>query len=81
MIIEEVEKADVIINIFLNFPEELNLKDKLSAILEKDVYTLDARTISMESAGANDNGLYVFRGYPKKFYMDKKETYKGENGQ
>ena len=82
---EKVKKADVILNILLNFPEELNLKVKLSTIPKNKVFNLDARTISMRSAGANDNGLHVSRGYPKKFYVYKEETcsisHKGENGQ
>ena len=42
--IEEVEKADMILNILLNFPEELNLKVKPSAIQEYKVFTLDERS-------------------------------------
>ena len=75
----------MILNILLNFPEELNLKVKPSAIRENKVFTLDARQISMESAGADDNGAYVSKGCPKKYYAYNEEmcriSHKGENGQ
>ena len=75
----------MILNILLNFPEELNLKVKPSAIRENKVFTLDARQISMESAGADDNGAYVSKGCPKKYYAYNEEmcriSHKGENDQ
>ena len=75
----------MILNILLNFPEELNLKVKPSAIRENKVFTLDARQISMESAVADDNGAYVSKGCPKKYHVYTEEmcriSHKAENGQ
>ena len=56
----------MILNILLNFPEELILKVKPSAIRENKVFTLDTRQISMEAAGADDNGAYVSKDCQKK---------------
>ena len=75
----------MILNILLNFPEELNLKVKPSAIRENKTFTLDARQISIESAGADGNGAYVSKGCPKNYYVYNEEMcrifHKGENGQ
>ena len=75
----------MILNILLNFPEELNLKVKPSAIRENKVFTLHARQVSMESAGAEENGAYVLKGCPKKHYVYDEEmcgiSLKCENGQ
>ena len=75
----------MILSILLNFPEELNLKVKPSAIRENKVFTLDARQISMESASADDNRAHVSKGCPKKYYVHNEEIcriyHKGENGQ
>ena len=75
----------MILSIPLSFPEELHLKVKSSAIRENKVFTLDARQISMESAGADDNGAYVSKCCQKKYYVYNEEicriSHKGENGQ
>ena len=53
---DNFEKSEVIINVLLNNPEELEFKQKPSAIREDRVFTLDSRKISRESASADDNG-------------------------
>ena len=75
----------MILNILLNFPEDLNLKVKPSAIWKNNVFTLDERQTSKESAGADGNGKYVSKGFPKKYYVWNEEmcriSHKGKNGQ
>ena len=53
---EEYGNTEVILNILLNNPEELNLKGKPSAIRENKIFTLDQRKISISSAQCDDNG-------------------------
>lgn len=48
-----------IMNILLQNPEELDLKHKPSAIRDDNMFTLDRRTVSIESAKADDNGAYI----------------------
>ena len=59
----------MIINVLLNNPEELEFKQKPSAIREDRVFTLDSRKISMESASADDNGAYLSKGTAKKYFV------------
>ena len=74
----------MILKILLNFPEELKLRDNLSAIPENKAFTLDAK-ISMESGGTNYNGLYVSRSFLKNYYLYNKDAFRiyhrSENGQ
>ena len=57
-----------ILNILLQNPEELDLKHKPSGIRENKMFTLDARSVSINSAKADDNGSYISKAKPKQTY-------------
>ena len=50
---------ETILNVLLQNPNELNLKEKPSAIRENKLFTLDMREIPISSAEADDNGAYI----------------------
>ena len=59
----------MIINVLLNNLEELEFKQKLSAISEGRVFALDSRKISFESASIDDNGTYLSKGTAKTYFV------------
>ena len=59
---DDTEKADVMLNILLNNPEEIQQKLKPSGIRINACFTLDMREISVKSAKADDNGAYISKG-------------------
>ena len=63
---DQEQDYQTIMNILLQNPEELDLKHKPSAIRDDNMFTLDRRTVSIESAKADDNGAYISKGRPKK---------------
>lgn len=71
-------------NILLQNPEELDLKHKPSAIRDDNMFTLDRRTVSIESAKADDNGAYISKGKARKTYCYSEDgartAHKNENG-
>jgi hypothetical protein len=83
--IDNVDEADhvTILNILLQNPEELNLKEKPSAIRQNKMFTLDSREIPIASAKADDNGAYNNNGSATKFYRYNEEgsrtAHKNEN--
>ena len=58
-VIDDTSDHQTILNILLHKPEELELKRKPSGIRENKIFTLDIRKISLASAAADDNGVYV----------------------
>eukprot|EP00795_Rhopilema_esculentum_P007892 gene7892-13777_t len=63
---QDFEKAEVILNILLENPEEMNLGKKTTAVRENKAFTLDAREISIASAECDDNGAYIAKGSAQK---------------
>lgn len=63
---DQEQDYQTIMNILLQNPEELDLKHKPSAIRDHNMFTLDRRTVSIESAKADDNGAYISKGKAKK---------------
>lgn len=57
-----------ILNTLLDNPEEFNLKHKPSGIRDDQMFTLDMREVSIASAKADDNGVYISKGKAKKFF-------------
>ena len=60
--------AQTILNILLKNPQDFELKSKPSGIRDNRVFTLNKNIIPVESAKADDNGGYIYKGNPKKFY-------------
>ena len=75
---------ETILNVLLQSPNELNLKEKPSAIREYKVFTLDMREIPISSAEADDNGAYISKGSAKRLFQYNSEgsrtVHKNENG-
>ena len=80
----EESDHETILNILLQNPEELNLKEKLSAIRENKIFTPDMRVIPISSAQADDIGAYISQGSDKRLFHYNSEgsrtVYKNENG-
>ena len=66
--LEEPQDHETILNILLQNPEELNLKEKPSGIRENKMFTLDMREIPISSAEADDNGAYISKGSAKRLF-------------
>lgn len=81
---DQEQDYQTIMNILLQNPEELDLKHKPSAIRDDNMFTLDRRTVSIESAKADDNGAYISKGKAKKTYWYSEDgartAHKNENG-
>ena len=73
-----------ILNVLLQNPNELNLKEKSSAIRENKLFTLDMREILISSAKADDNGAYISKGSAKRLFQYNSEgsrtVHRNENG-
>lgn len=86
--VEQMDKAEVVINILLNNPSDFELKHKPSGIRKNFVCTLNSELVSIENARADDNGAYLHKGCPKRFYYVEYEngtikscaTARSENG-
>ena len=52
----------------LKNPQDFELKSKLSGVRGNRVCTLDKNIVPVESAKADDNGSYISKENPKKFY-------------
>ena len=65
---DDWDAAQTILNILLKNTEEFELKSKPSGIRDKRVFTLNKNIAPVESAKADDNGGYIYKGNPKKFY-------------
>ena len=57
------------INIILNNPAYFQSKMKPTGIQEGYLCTLDSRTITIESACADNNGTYIVRGTCKRLFL------------
>ena len=83
-LLEEPQDHETILNILLQNPEELNLKEKPSGIRENKMFTLDMREIPISSAEADDNGAYLSKGSAKRLFQYNSEgsrtVHKNENG-
>ena len=81
---DQEQDYQTIMDILLQNPEELHLKHKPSAIRDDNMFTLDRRTVSIESAKADDNGAYISKGKAKKTYWYSEDgagtAPKNENG-
>ena len=81
---DQEQDYQTIMNILLQYPEELDLEHKPSAIRDDNMFTLDRRTVSIESAKADDNGAYVSKGKATKTYWYSEDgartAHKNENG-
>ena len=62
------ESASTILSILVNNPCEFELNKKPSGICDNQVFTLNWSKISVDSAKADDNGSYISKGDPKKYY-------------
>ena len=49
-------------------PREFNLNKKPSGIRDNQVFTLDRSKVSVDSIKADDNGSYISKGNPRKYY-------------
>ena len=82
--LEEPQDHETILNILLQNPEELNLKEKPSGIRENKMFTLDMREIPISSAEADDNSAYISKGSAKRLFHYNSEgsrtVHKNENG-
>ena len=65
---DDWDTAQTILNILLKNPQDFELKSKPSGILDNIVFTLNKNIVPVESAKADDNGSYIYKGNPKKFY-------------
>ena len=65
---DDWDTAQTILNILLKNPQDFELKSKPSGIRDNRVFTLNKNIVPVESAKANDNGSYIYKGNPKKFY-------------
>ena len=83
--IDNIDDADqvTILNILLQNPEELSLKEKPSAIRANKMFSIESRKIPIASAKADDNGAYNNNGSVTKFYRYNEEgsrtAHKNEN--
>lgn len=68
MIHLEIDKAEVILQVLLNKPNEFELKEKPTAIRTDFVCTFNSKVVPIEAARADGNGAYVHKGCPKRFY-------------
>lgn len=73
-----------ILSILVQNPEELQLKQKPSAIRENKIFTLDMQETPISSAEADDNGAYTSKGSARQWYTynvsGSTTAHKSENG-
>ena len=65
---DDWDTAQTILNMLLKNPQDFELKSKLSGVRGNRVCTLDKNIVPVESAKADDNGSYISKENPKKFY-------------
>ncbi|XP_066926362.1 uncharacterized protein [Clytia hemisphaerica] len=60
--------AQVIFNMLFNNPEDYLMLKKPSGIQHSTAFTIDTRQIPLKSVKADDNGSYLSKGTPRKFF-------------
>ena len=67
--------GEALLNILLNNPEKMCMNTKPSGIHKDSLFTLNSKTIPIESVKADDNGPYEYKGTTTKFfYYENKEN-------
>ena len=64
------ESTSTILSILVTNPCDFELNKKPSGICDNQVFTLNWSKISVDSAKADDNGSYISKGDPKKYYHE-----------
>ena len=62
------ESASTVLSILMTNPREFELNKKPSGIRDNQVFTLDRSKVSVDSVKADDNGSYISKGTPRKYY-------------
>ena len=62
------DTAQTILNILLKNPQDFESKSMPSNIRDNRAFTLDKYVAHVESAKADDNGSYIYKGNPKTYY-------------
>ena len=65
---DDWDAAQTILNILLKNPQDFELKSKPCGIRDNRVFTLNKNIVPVESVKTDDNGGYIYKGNPKKFY-------------
>jgi len=64
----DADTAQAILHVLLNSPEDMERTERPSGIRENFACTFKSSIVSMESAKCDDNGAYIHKGGPRRWY-------------